>query len=64
MLESEYEAQQSTLYANQNEFDYQKRIMNECLVCVLKKLVSDSEFETAEYQYENARQLWTDHVLI
>ena len=25
VLESEYEAQQSTLYANQNEFDYQKK---------------------------------------
>ena len=35
VLESEYEAQQSTLYANQNEFDYQKKNYV-CLVCMLK----------------------------
>ena len=35
VLESEYEAQQSTLYANQNEFDYQKKNY-ERVVCMLK----------------------------
>ena len=56
VLESEYEAQQSTLYANQNEFDYQKKNYERVSGLYAKKLVSDSEFETAEYQYENARR--------
>ena len=51
VLESEYEAQQSTLYANQNEFDYQKKNYERVSGLYAKKLVSDSE-----YQYENARR--------
>lgn len=36
VLESEYEAQQSTLYAIKTSLTIRKRITNECPVCMLK----------------------------
>lgn len=56
VLESEYEAQQATYYANQNEFEYQKKNHERISGLYAKKLVSDSDFETSEYQFENARR--------
>ncbi|WP_270488350.1 efflux RND transporter periplasmic adaptor subunit [Butyricimonas synergistica] len=56
VLEAEYKSQLSLLYSNQNEFDYQKRNYTRMAGLHAKKMVSDSEFETAEYQYENARR--------
>ena len=56
VLEAEYKSQLSLLYSNQNEFDYQKRNYTRMAGLHAQKMVSDSEFETAEYQYENARR--------
>lgn len=56
VLESEYEAQLSTFYSNRNEYDYQKKNHERLAGLHEKKLVSDSEYETAHYQYEKARR--------
>ncbi len=56
VLEAEYESQLSIYYSNQNEYEYQKKNNARLAGLYAKKLVSDSEFETSEYQYENARR--------
>ena len=56
VLESEYESQLSAFYSNQNEYDYQKKNHERVAGLHAKKLVSDSDFETSEYQYEKARR--------
>ena len=56
VLESEYESQLATHYSNQNEYDYQKKNHERLAGLHAKNLVSDSDFETSEYQYEKARR--------
>ena len=56
VLESEYDSQLSTFYSNQNEYDYQKKNHERLMGLHEKNLVSDSDYETAEYQYEKARR--------
>ena len=56
VLESEYESQLATHYSNQNEYDYQKKNHERLAGLHAKNLVSDSDYETAEYQYEKARR--------
>ena len=56
VLESEYESQLSAFYSNQNEYDYQKKNHERVAGLHAKNLVSDSDFETSEYQYEKARR--------
>ena len=56
VLESEYESQLAVHYSNQNEYDYQKKNHERLAGLHAKKLVSDSDFETSEYQYEKARR--------
>ena len=56
VLESEYESQLATYKSNQNEFDYQKKNHERLTGLHEKSLVSDSDYETAEYKYVNARQ--------
>lgn len=56
VLESEYDSQLSTFYSNQNEYDYQKKNHERLTGLHEKNLVSDSDYETAEYQYEKARR--------
>ena len=56
VLESEYESQLATHYSNQNEYDYQKKNHERVAGLHAKNLVSDSDFETSEYQYEKARR--------
>lgn len=56
VLESEYESQLSAFYSNQNEYDYQKKNHERMAGLHAKNLLSDSDFETSEYQYEKARR--------
>ena len=56
VLESEYDAQLSTFYSNETEYDYQKKNHERVAGLHAKNLVSDSDFETSEYQYEKARR--------
>ncbi|WP_099294130.1 efflux RND transporter periplasmic adaptor subunit [Butyricimonas sp. Marseille-P3923] len=56
VLESEYESQLATHYSNQNEYDYQKKNHERLAGLHAKNLVSDSDFETSEYQYEKTRR--------
>ena len=54
VLEAEYESALATYHSNQNEFAYEKKNYERQYGLYEKKLVSDSEFETSEYQYERA----------
>ncbi len=56
VLEADYESQLATHYSNQNEYDYQKKNHERLAGLHAKNLVSDSDFETSEYQYKKARQ--------
>ena len=56
VLESEYESQLATHYSNQNEYDYQKKNHERIKGLYAKELVSDSDYETAEYQYKKASE--------
>ena len=56
VLEAEYESQRSIYYSDKNEYEYQKKNNARLAGLYAKKLVSDSDFETSEYQYENARR--------
>lgn len=54
VLEAEYEAQEATFKSNENEYDYQKKNYERLSGLYAKKLISDSEHETAHYQHERA----------
>lgn len=56
VLEADYESQLAAHYSNQNEYDYQKKNHERLAGLHAKNLVSDSDFETSEYQYEKARR--------
>lgn len=56
VLESEHESQLAIFYSNQNEYDYQKKNHERLAGLHAKKLVSDSDYETADYQYQKARR--------
>lgn len=56
VLEAEYEGQLTVFKSNQNEYDYQKKNHERIKGLYAKELVSDSDYETAEYQYKKASE--------
>lgn len=56
VLEAEYEGQLTVFKSNQNEYDYQKKNYGRMKGLYAKELVSDSDYETAEYQYKKASE--------
>lgn len=54
LLESELESQQANLASARNEYEYQEKNYTRSAGLYEKKLISDTEFETAQYQYQKA----------
>lgn len=54
-LKAELASAQAQLASSRNEYDYQQKNYARSLVLHEKKLVSDTDFETATYNYEKAR---------
>ncbi|MCM1042518.1 MAG: efflux RND transporter periplasmic adaptor subunit [Bacteroides sp.] len=55
VLQAELETARLSVESNRNEFNYQEKNYRRNKQLYEKKLISDSEFETAEYSYRKAR---------
>lgn len=58
VLESELVSKQADVASSKNEYDYQMKNYNRTKLLYEKKLVSDTEYETASYQYEKAKSTY------
>ena len=54
-LEAELESSTATLEANKTEYEYQEKNFNRIKGLHEKNMVSDTDYETAEYQYKTAK---------
>lgn len=57
-LQAELESAQAQLASSQTEYEYQKKNYARNKVLYEKKLISDSDFETATYNYEKAKNAY------
>lgn len=58
LLESELGSQKANLATARTEFEYQQKNYNRQAGLHAKKLISDTEYETAQYQYEKAKSAY------
>lgn len=58
LLESELESKQAEVQSSKTEYEYQLKNYSRTKMLHEKKLVSDTDFETAAYQYETAKSAY------